>query len=413
MMAGFSRKRSLTSRYTAFTPDTGASGLKSTGTAPRVGLTIDCKGEEMAIHPELPANARPRLSTAGTVIRLALIGVALAAVAGTFAYLGGWLTPQALTPARFTDGFEEVNGVYSGFRRNHAKGVSASGFFESNGNGVRLSKAAVFQPGRVPVLGRFSLGGGKPYAPDSVSVPRGLGLQFLLPDGELWRTAMIHLPVFPFRTPEAFYEQLFAFSPDPSTGKPDPAKVQAFLARHPETVEALKFIKSQPAPSGFSDATFHSLNAFRFINAAGKSTPVRWILTPAQSLKKENAATPCDMNFLFDELIAQIHRRPLQWYLIVIVGQPGDPTNDATLPWPAGREQVNVGTLTIDRLESDDTSPERDINFDPLVLPDGIAPTDDPLLSARSAVYSQSFTRRAGELKQPSEITPTEVSKGK
>jgi catalase len=363
----------------------------------------------MATHLEAPPDARPRLGTAGKMARMTLIGVALAAVAGTFAYLGGWLTPKALTPARFTDGFEEVAGVHPGFRRNHAKGVGVSGFFESNGNGVRLSKAAVFQPGRVPVLGRFSLGGGKPYAPDSASAPHGLGLQFSLPDGELWRTAMIHLPVFPFRTPEAFYENLFASRPDPNTGKPDPARKAAFLARHPETVEALKFIKSQPAPSGFGDATFHGLNAFRFINAAGESTPVRWILTPAKPFK----TTPSqDKNFMFDELIAHIHGGPLQWHLVVIVGQPGDPTNDATKPWPAGREQVNVGTLTLDQVESDDTSAARDINFDPLVLPDGIAPSDDPLLSARSAVYSQSYTRRAGEQKQPSAITPAEVDKG-
>src|SRR6516225_5946403 len=136
----------------------------------------------MAIHHEAP-DARPRLSTAGTVARLTLIGIALAGVAGTFAYLGGWLTPNALTPARFTDGFEEVNGVHPGFRRNHAKGVGVSGFFESNGNGVRLSKAVVFRPGRVPVLGRFSLGGGQPSAADAPDVVRGLGLEFSLPDG--------------------------------------------------------------------------------------------------------------------------------------------------------------------------------------------------------------------------------------
>ncbi len=367
----------------------------------------------MVIHQEAPPDARPRLSTAATVARLTLIGVALAAVAGTFAYLGGWLTPNALTPARFTDAFEEVNGVHPGFRRNHAKGVGVSGFFESNGNGVRLSKAAVFQPGRVPVLGRFSLGGGQPYAPDTASAVRGLGLQFSLPDGELWRTAMIHLPVFPVRTPEAFYEQLFAFRPDPRTGRPDPAKMQAFLARHPETAEALKVIRSQPASSGFGDSTFHGLNAFRFINAAGESTPVRWILTPAQPSKTASAATPSqDKDFLFDALIAQIHRRPLQWYLIVIVGQPGDPTNDATIAWPAGREHVNVGTLTLDRVESDDTSAARDINFDPLVLPAGIATSDDPILSARSTVYSRSYTRRAGEQKQRSAITPARVEKG-
>src|SRR5919108_5362128 len=213
--------------------------------------------------------ARPRLSTVSTLARFALIGVALAAVAGSFAYLGGWFSPNDLTPARFTDGFEEVYGVHPGFRRNHAKGVGVSGFFESNGNGVRLSKAAVFQPGRVPVIGRFSLGGGQPYVADTPDAVRGLGLQFSLADGELWRTAMINLPVFPVSTPEAFYEMLIASKPDPATGKPDPAKMKAFLERHPESVRAMMVIRGQAFSSGFDNSTFHSLNAFRFINAAG------------------------------------------------------------------------------------------------------------------------------------------------
>jgi catalase len=116
---------------------------------------------------------RPRLGKAGAMARLALIGVALAAVAGTFAYLGGWFTPNELTPARFADGFEHVAGLHPGFRRNHAKGLGVSGFFESNGNGVRISKAMVFQPGRVPVIGRFSLSGGQPYAADMPDTVRG------------------------------------------------------------------------------------------------------------------------------------------------------------------------------------------------------------------------------------------------
>jgi catalase len=362
----------------------------------------------MPKHIEPPAQATPPpLGRTALVTRLTLIGLILASIVGAFAYLGGWLTPNALTPARFVDGFEAAGGLHPGFRRNHAKGVSVAGFFESNGNGVRLSKATVFQPGRVTVLGRFSLGGGHPYAPDMASTVRGLGLQFSLPDGERWRTAMIHLPVFPFRTPEAFYEQLFAFRPDPATGRPDSGRRHAFLDRHPETAKALEFIKSQPASSGFGDCTFHGLNAFRFINAAGESTPARWILAPAQPFE----TTPSqDKDFLFDALIAQMHRKPLEWYLIVIVGRPGDPTNDATSAWPAGREQVNVGTLTLDRIESDDSSAARDINFDPLVLPAGIETSDDPLLSARSAVYSQSYTRRAGEQKPPSAITPAQIA---
>ena len=70
-----------------------------------------------------------------------------------------------------------------------------------------------------------------------------------------------------------------------------------------------------------------------------------------------------------------------------------------------------MGTLTIDRVESDDTSPARDINFDPLLLPNGIAASADPLLSARSAVYSQSFTRREGEAKEPSAVSPAETAR--
>jgi catalase len=178
-------------------------------------------------------------------------------------------------------------------------------------------------------------------------------------------------------------------------------------------VRALAVIKDQPVTSGFDDSAFHALNAFRFTNAAGESVSVRWLLMPEQPIRAADAAPASrDKNYLFDDLIAQVHRQPLHWRLIVIVGQPGDATNDATVAWPAEREQVEVGVLTIDRLESDDTSAATELNFDPLVLPAGIAPSDDPLLSARSAVYSQSFTRRAGEPKPSSAVTPAEVHKG-
>src|SRR6202035_5102593 len=120
--------------------------------------------------------------------------------------------------------------------------------------------------------------------------------------GELWRTALINLPVFPVRSPEGFYEQLIASKPDPETGKPDPAKMKAFLAR------ALTVIKGQPVSSGFANSTFHSLNAFRFINAAGDSIPVRWIFTPMEPFEAASTASiGQDKNYLFDALIAKIH----------------------------------------------------------------------------------------------------------
>jgi catalase len=52
-----------------------------------------------------------------------MIGAAVASVAGCFAYVAGWFSPHRLTQARLIDTFEQVNGIYSGFRRNHAKGI--------------------------------------------------------------------------------------------------------------------------------------------------------------------------------------------------------------------------------------------------------------------------------------------------
>jgi hypothetical protein len=52
----------------------------------------------MSKHLEAPAEAmRPPLGTTALLARFTLIGLILASVLGTFAYLGGWLTPNALT----------------------------------------------------------------------------------------------------------------------------------------------------------------------------------------------------------------------------------------------------------------------------------------------------------------------------
>jgi len=354
-----------------------------------------------------PEPSPPALSRNALLTRLAAIGIVLLIVAAGFAYTGGWLSPGRLTPGRFADEFQRVNGAYPGFRRNHAKGLCLIGVFDSNGQGARLSRAKVFAPGRVAVIGRFALAGGRPFITDTPQNVRSMALRFSLPDGEEWRTGINDIPVFPVSTPAAFYEQLAASQPDLATGKPDPAKMKGFLERHPETVGALAAIHAAPMSSGFYNATYNSLDAFRFVDAAGRSIPVRWSMASAQPFAPapaEAGAPPTDKNYLFEDLMAQLRRQPLQWHLIVTLGQPGDPTNDATIAWPANREEVDVGTLSVNRLVGEDEGVCRDINFDPLVLPDGIEASDDPLLSARSAVYSSSFTRRAGEAKAPSAV---------
>jgi catalase len=343
-----------------------------------------------------------------------VIGIAVLGVVVCFAFVAGWVSPGRLTQARLIDAFEEANGVWPGFRRNHAKGVCIAGHLDSNGQGVRLSRAAVFRPGQVPVIGRLSLAGGQPYIPDGPAAVRAMGLAFRPSDGEEWRVAMIDIAVFIVKDPEGFYEQLLASRPDPATGKPDPAKMKDFVARHPETARALQIVQANPFSSGFANASYNGLNAFRFHSAAGAATPVRWSMAAVDPFEPEPPAQSAaqDKNYLFDAVIARIGQAPAQWHLVVTIGQPADPTDDPTTPWPSNREHVDVGTLTIDHIEGEAPGNCRDVNFDPLVLPSVIEPSDDPLLSARSAAYSTSFTRRAGEPKEPSAVRTSAGGKG-
>jgi catalase len=356
----------------------------------------------------------PSFDDRSGLARLGFIGIVVLAVVASFAYVAGWLSPGRLTQARMIDGFQQANGVHPGFRRNHAKGVCIAGSFESNGQGTRLSRAVVFQAGRTPVVGRFAIAVGKPEAADGPQAVRSMALSFRPPHGEEWRTGMNNIPVFVVSTPQAFYEQLLASRPDPATGKPDPAARKAFLAGHPETVRALQAITAKPFSTGFANASYNSLDAFRFIDAAGVSTPVRWSMVAVEPFEPEkpDQTAVTDKNYLFDDVIAQIGRGPLQWHLVVTIGRPDDPTNDATVAWPDDRDRVDVGTLTIDHIEGEAPGNCRDINFDPLVLPSGIATSDDPLLSARSGAYSESFTRREGEQKTPSAVQTPNAGKG-
>ncbi len=342
----------------------------------------------------------------GALGRLGVIAAIIVVIAAAFAWVGGWLSPGRLDQTAMINRFEQVNGPHPGFRRNHEKGVCFSGYFDSNGAGVRLSKAVVFQPGRSPIFGRFALAGGMPTMRDGPNDVRSMAVNFTLADGELWRTGINDIPVFPVRTARAFYDQLLAAKTDPATHKPDPQKLAAFFAAHPESARALALIKAHPFSSGFADATYNSLNAFRFVNADGVVTPVRWSMTAVDPVMPEAANPPPDPNYLFDALNARLARGPAQWRLMITVGQPNDPTNDATTPWPDDRERVDVGTLTVQALEAEGPGNCRDVTFDPLILPSGIETSDDPLLSARSAAYAVSFTRREGETKTPSAVQP-------
>jgi catalase len=346
----------------------------------------------------------------GVILGMAAVGGFLAVDLGAVLYARGPLgSGGRLTPRAFVDAFQEVFGRHPGYRLNHSKGVAVTGYFDSNGAGAELTRAAPFRRGRTPLMGRFSLSGGNPDVADSAGAARGLGLAIGYPGSEQWRTAMLNLPVFLDNSPQGFIDRLLASKPDPATGEPDPAAMKRFLAAHPETARAMQLVKQRPPTSGFADSTFRGLNAFFFVNASGARTPVRWSLVPLQPVQPP-PTSPSGPDWLFDKVIRDIRSGPVRWRMLVTVGEPEDDVRDATIAWPPQRRVVETGTVVLDRIETEAPGNARDINFDPMVLPAGIEASEDPLLSARSAVYSASFRRRAGVAGAAPEVDADEVT---
>jgi catalase len=57
---------------------------------------------------------------------------------------------------------------------------------------------------------------------------------------------------------------------------------------------------------------------------------------------------------------------------------------------------VKVGTLSMTSAMPQKGAECERINFDPMVMADGIAATDDPVLLFRSPAYAVSFAKRLG-----------------
>lgn len=331
---------------------------------------------------------------------LALIAVILGVVTLAFAWLAGWVGRDRLTAQEFTNTIEASSGgKHPGFRRAHSKGVCVTGWFAPSTQAATLSKARVFQQQRVPVLGRLSIGGGDPHGADNSARVRSIALQLSSDDGQQWRMAMNSFPFFAVPTPEAFFEQTRAQVPDPATGKPDPARMAALADKYPSVRAFQQWAKTAPWTDSWASTEFNSINSFWFTDTHGQRHAVRWRWQP------QIPATPLDpqareqagVDFLSADLQRRLAAGPVQWNLVVTLAGPQDDINNPSIPWPDDREQVQAGVLQLVQTQPQDHAACNDLNFDPLILPDGISGSDDPVLAARSSIYSQSFNRRERE----------------
>lgn len=346
-----------------------------------------------------PAPSPPAPSPRLPLLPLAGIAAIVLALVAALAWAAGWISGR-LTAQQITDTIEAGSGVHPGFRRAHSKGVCVGGTFRASGAASALSSARVFAQPETPVLGRLSIGGSSPQAPEAKARVRSLALLLRTDDGQEWRTAMNSFPFFVVATPEGFQAQALAALPDPATGKPDPARMAEFVQRFPEARKFQEWAKTAPWSSSWANTQYNSVNAFRFTAADGSERFVRWSLRPQAPFEplSPEQREQADADFLQQDLATRLSNGPLLWDLVLTVAAPGDAVEDPSQPWPAERTQVVAGTLALETSQPQAQGPCRDINFDPLILPSGIAASDDPVLAARSAVYSHSFNRREREI---------------
>ena len=302
-------------------------------------------------------------------------------------------------PTRFLDQFEATFGKFEGYRRSGAKGVCAVGEFVGSADGRALSTSSAFSGSPVPVIVRFSVGGANPNAPDNGRTQRNLALQFNLPGGETWQMGNINAPVFGAATPEQFIGRIASLQPDPATKAPDPAKVKAYADANPEVLLQGRYFASQPVPASFASVNYWGVHSFAFVNAAGQRQFGKWVFEPVggtQGLNDDEAKAK-GAHFLQADLRQRVSGPGVSFDFKLQLAQPGDNINSAVVPLPEDRRKVTLGRLTIKSVSADSTGECVGITFVPTVLPKGVEPSADPMLSARAAPYVVGVGRRLVE----------------
>jgi catalase len=172
--------------------------------------------------------------------------------------------------------------------------------------------------------------------------------------------------------------------------------MKAFMASHPDSRAQAKYLNEHNPPPSFANSAYFGIHTFKFINLDDKTTLLRWRFVPHDGEKQltdgQLKSMPAD--FLQPELIDRTHKGPVRWDMLVSIGRPGDPEDNPTVLWPENRKQVKAGTLTITEAMPQAGAACEKINYDPLVMGDGIAPSQDPILLFHSPVYAVSFGKR-------------------
>lgn len=320
----------------------------------------------------------------------------------------------------------------------HTIGIAATGCFTPSAVAPLYCKAGHFQPhrGGHRAIVRFSNGSGCKDPHDNWSDVRGMATRFTLPNpggaAEAYTDLVaMTLPAFFSSTPDDFQQFAWAARPAPYVKERPWRKFLDMLQltlprRNPypnETISpdigAIEFADQNDAakpgvlqaasigaPVSYLRAAYHAVHTFIVTNEQGVQRPVRFSWQPVLGVKTLDPAAPYDPSpqqgngesYLQDELraalLSAIGKDHPRFTLMMTLGEAGDALNDPARAWPPHRARVIMGTLSIEEVVSDPDAQCERLSFNPGLLTDGIAMSDDKVLKFRVETYKWSSKLR-------------------
>ena len=328
------------------------------------------------------------------IFRLGLISTLLLGLAASCPAHADESGAVQTTPTELVDAMNQLFGKQTYGRAIHAKGIVLSGSFMPSSEARELSKAVHLQGGKVPVLVRFSSFAGIPTISDvdNLASPRGMAIKFQLPNGTETDIVSHSFNGFPSTNAAEFTQLLQALGTSPP-GTPSPTPAEKFLSTHPV---AVAFLTTQPPPPvSFATMRYFGVNSFKFTNAAGKARFGRYQIVPAageQALPTEELAK-AGKDYLEQEIAPRVASAPVRFALQVQLSGAGDKIDDPSIAWPATREVVKLGEITIAGVVPNNDAESRRLMFTPSALLTGIDAAD-PMIAMRGASYGVSYGRR-------------------
>ena len=306
-------------------------------------------------------------------------------------------SPDLSLAPRIVDALQNIAGPKPGLRKAHPKGVCFAGTFTPDASAAATvtRSPAYTATAPYPVIGRFSMAGPNPNAPDNAKEGRGFAVRLAPTPDNTMDLVLTSTPMFAAANPQDFLDLLLAVGPDPKTGKPDPAALPAYLKTHPAPIVQHQWLEAHPVFASYVTTPWYGIHAFKFVNAAGKTINGKIVANaPGGPIGLSDAdATAKGPNFLEAELRERLAKGPAKIEIAVQIGEPGDPTDNPSLAWPESRKTVHLGTVSIEQATGSACAGEM---FLPTTLTEGVETGDDPLLPVRAAAYGVSFARRLG-----------------